>query len=95
MVCFHVCLGEEHTHSELCAHHDESRCLGPRCLDLAVLICETGCWISQIILGCYDDEVRAQSRFSPDSTGSWAELYSAQLCLSNMHVIVFGEPRWA
>ncbi len=32
--------------------------------------------------------------FSPDPARSWAELYSARPCLSNMHVIVCVEPRW-
>ncbi len=33
--------------------------------------------------------------FSSERARSQADLYSAQMCLSNIHVIVCREPRWA
>ncbi len=44
---------------------------------------------------CYNNEVWAWVVFNSGRARSRAELYSAQPCLSNMHVIVCGEPWWA
>ncbi len=109
ILLLHYCLGKENVLSVLYAHCDESQCLGSTCgtKHLYLVACFRHCcrkiYLSSLrllwsvgsahpFLGWYDD--KARSHFSPDNASLWAELYSAQLCLFNMHIILYVESRW-